>query len=220
MVFARFVGCNVSEHFTTGKMYFAKERYRGNSVDHTHLVLHDDDGKLVEIDAGRGWFEYFEEIYAVWLGTGKGLDLQLGDVMVFDDADGDMLKIVGGGYFRRDSFEVLDWTNMLPGMVVLDKESQRWVSVLRINDEYGLNVESISNNFRNPTDFRFAVVGGNIADFPILFCKDDTGVNLTHGKCYCPIAIHGDLVVIEDDEGDEQEMLISRFYIDFLQKGE
>jgi len=211
MIFARYVGED-NENFTTGKIYLGREVSLRDSCDFSHIRFTDDGGEEATIDTEETEdFVFLEKVYGVWLGLMKSKTLQAGDVVVLDGGDEDTFHVDGNGYLNVSNFELLDRTNVRPGSFLLDKETGQWEKVLSVDGSAWVSIGKDPNKRRPPTEFAFAVINGAIATNPVLTCKDNTGVSLTHGKQYQLVASKGDKAVVKDDNGEKKEFFFDRF---------
>jgi len=213
MIFAKFVGQRVKTgSFTDGKIYFAKESYHYVATDLNEIRVFDDNNEWIMVNPKLGEFVFLDYIFAVWVAESND-DYLSGDTLTIDECDDDAFHIVGNNYMMKDNFEVIDSTNLRPDMLVVDLENGNWKKILRVNSEYGIGVDE-SNSFKEPIEFRFAVADKAIVSYPMLYCKNITGISLTLDKIYIPIHINGNLVTVENDVGEIVEYDFERFTVE------
>lgn len=215
MIFARYKGAE-KEGFTPGRVYVAKPEMDGSSmVGFGFLEVVDDLGRVVRTVPGKDGFEYLEQVYAVV--TRPFEDFSVGEVLALADASEDrkQFEVMGVGFHEADDMEVLDGTNVFPGVMVCDlQDDGRWKKVKRVDGALWVVVEGGSSRFRSPEEFRFPVSDdGDMLVEPILTCLMATGEpGLTAGKRYYLLRTRSDgLWVVRDDKGEEKPYLAGRF---------
>jgi hypothetical protein len=210
MILARFVEKkNTEGQFTRGKIYLANEEYHYLATTIGQLDIVDDAGIHIKVDPKTEEFVFPEVAYAVWIGP-PIKNIEVGKVFVVDDVDNESFHIEGDGYLVIKNFEILDSTNLHPSMYVQEIATGMWKKVMRVNNESMICIENEST-MRHPTDFRFFVFDGAIARQPILYCLNETGVDLTEGKAYPLISNTRNSVVVVNDIGCETEYDRERF---------
>lgn len=219
MYFARYVEDKGSGgSFTKGRIYFVGEGYHHDAVKVDDLVAVDDAGAVVNLIGDEGEWEYFEQVYVVWLGTGPQMpDMVPGDVCAAFSAYRDkgkdrtiMLKVDGAGYRKAEYYAVLDSTCLCPGVYVQDKTTGVWTRVSRVDGCEWLTLEG-SEGRHPPTDFRFFVNESGLCFEPLVTCSDATGEALTEGRRYKLKASTPEGFTIENDDGCEITYSPDRF---------
>ena len=213
MLFARFIGgdeCPLG--FTEGKVYIAEEGFSGESVTVDSFVVENDEGKSIQVQTEEMWFDFLDVVYAAWVGERQDIGFEEGEVVVIDDADNGSLHVQERGYYQAGNFVIFDWTNVKPGMRVRDKETGRWLRILRINDVCEFSVESDPSIYVEPVGFCFAVAEGRLCgEPPMLVCVTDAGADLTEGREYEQIGAGEDFYVVKGDDGQENSYMADRF---------
>ncbi|MEN6622164.1 MAG: hypothetical protein ABFD50_11510 [Smithella sp.] len=245
MIFARYKGVGVGKNLTPGKMYLAfDEQDSGDTVSNDFIDVLDDEGNKVRFEAmvlddpNNGVklavydFEFFQEVYAVV--TFPFGDFKKGQVVVVDEAeffsgdkkDGDRWKrivynVKGYGYHSSNNLTILDFTNVFPGMTIMNESTGIWCKV-KVVDEALWVVTECSPMRESPEAFRFAVDGdGDIHVEPYVRCLDDANgliVGLTKGKFYRILReeqiddTENHMVWLINDEDIENAYFASHFY--------
>jgi len=211
MIFMRYNGGAPDGDFTVGKVYFAHDALEHEAVGRTEFYVTDDNDQKFKFRFDD-YFQELEEVYAVWLGGIEGVGLEVGETVVIDRAEDDTFGAAGHGFFRREHFEILDGTNLKPGVYVCDVQTGRWLKVMRVDGKMNLSTEEDSEVFHTPFDFKFAVADGAIIDMPIVYCVNSTGIEeLTESETYVLVASLNDMVCVKNDKGVVGEYDASRF---------
>jgi len=211
-MFARYSGARIP-NMTVGKIYLAKPEVNGaETIALTTLEVISDSGDVIRVDPEHEQFEYFDEVYAVAAKPFE--DIGVGEVITLDGTtdDGGLYHMKGVGYRDASFLVILDKTNVFPGMSVLDGVSGRWVRVRRV-DECLWVTTGDRESFRSPSEFEFAVSGGDLLRDPIVRCVSATGrPNLTEGRLYHLKGRDKDgMPIIKDDSGQEKAYMATRF---------
>ena len=215
MIFARYKGTERAG-FTRGRTYLAKPEMEDKGlVGFGFLEVTDDGGIPARFDPEKEMFEFVEEVYAVVLSPMEGLER--GEVVLCDDASDDrtQLSVKGSGFWKADRLEVLDGTNVFPGLVVCHGATGRWVRVSRVDEALWVSPEGWAE-MRSPEEFRFAVSEGDEPELmlgPFVRCVRAEGcADLTLGNRYCLVESGKDGgVVVRDDQGVVGEYSADRF---------
>jgi len=193
--------------FIPGKLYLASPEVNAHSVvDVEHLIMQNEGGERVWVDPDAECFDYPEEVYAVVL-RAVGIH-HPGKVVVIDcaDDDGDFLSVKGLGFVRSSFFQLLDTTLVRPGMLVYDRESCQWRSVMRVDECMRMSIDG--DEMRDPTSFTFAIVDKELSLMPLSRIRAGVSVaGTTPGSVYPVLGIdeHGDVIV----SVDSSEMVLS-----------
>ena len=217
MLFAKFKEKKEIEgQFTIGKVYLVDEGYTYGATDRDHKFVVDDAGEKIEFLPGNNEFEFLDTVYGVWLGPPpKVKKWATGDVKVIDEADEDKFR-ADGNYLNSSLFEILDETNLTTDTFVLDLKTNKWEKICKVdNDKFLIGVGENSDILRPPTDFRFAVQDRGVANMPLVFCVNNTGVNLTKDKGYLLAGVNKGNWIVIDDTGKPTEFLPDRFSVSF-----
>ena len=217
MMFARYKGSRMG--MTEGKIYIAKPQMEENSVvGLSRLSVRDDDGKVVSVDPESGQFEFLSEVYAVVVKPFDGF-LE-GEVVVLDDAtmkshncDEILYSVKGLGCRNASSVNLLDRSNVYPGVTVMETVTGNWVKVRMVDEALWLRVGD-SEVMRSPEEFRFAVADGDLMSEPVVKCLDASGEpNLTVGRYYVvqTTMMASGCIVVRNDRGDIETYLENRF---------
>lgn len=179
MIFLRYTG-ESKTGFTTGGVYLAlRGEYR--AVDGSGFRVFDEERSTHDIPVGRADFEVLSEVYAVWLGNGprpSGVSSP-GDVVCLTGADGDgelLYQIDGDAYSNAANYEIIDSTNLVPLMKVMDRRNNSWwravVDVDIVNGEISIDdgTPSGAKTMRSVTDFRFSVGSGIQFSPLVVYC--------------------------------------------------
>jgi hypothetical protein len=161
--------------FTKGRIYLAGEGYHHDAVKVDDVATEDDEGRKVQLDLEDGTFTFLEEVFAVWLGEGPRPDgLNPGEVCVLDDAylEGDvpMVNVKSVGYRKLEYFEILDHTNMYPGVYVQDNVAGEWREILYVDDCFWFLLKGMGKERQIPTGFSFA-----LGEYGIVTAPSDLG---------------------------------------------
>jgi len=161
--------------FTKGKIYLAGEGYHHDAVKVDDVAVEDDEGNKIRLDLDDGTFTFFNEVFAVWLGEGPQPDsLNPGEVCVLDNAyleDGKpMVNVKDVGYRKLEYFEILDHTNMYPGVFVQDNVTGEWHEILYVDECFWLLVGNKAKERLIPTDFSFA-----LGEYGVVIGPSDSG---------------------------------------------
>jgi len=174
--------------------------------------VRDDNGEDVMVLPDDELFEYLDEVYAVVVVPFEHLGI--GEVTVVDDAsaDGMMLSVKGAGFFSRSQLVILDRTNLVPGITVMDNSTGLWVRVNRIDECMWFACERVKI-MRSPEEFTFAVADGDILAGPMVRCvRADGEPNLTEGRVYTVERQYQDgMWGLEDDSGKTGKYMPDRF---------
>ncbi len=216
MIFARYKGPEKEgENFIPGKIYFgAPEMDEVDLVSLDFLTIKDEAGKPVRvIPSGEQW-EFLDEVYAVALSDFD--EFQSGETLILDggEINGDTYVCIKGKGLRKASgVEVLDRTNVYPGIIIQDLSTGIWEPVMRVDECLWVIVKG-QDRLRAPTEFKFAVSYDNeLMSIPLLKCVDDTGIStLTEGIMYQLVQVNDNGgFTVKNDEGDLESYLPSRF---------
>jgi len=188
MMFVRHNGNRSGEgRFTKGKTYVAGIFEEGAAVSLGSMTLTDDSGREVREGTESGRLDFMQFVYAVVVKPSNGL--RLGDVVRLDETspDGKMFRLGGVGcYYATDMFEILDWTNVVPGMRVMMLSSSEWVTVERINESIWLFLEG-GEKYVSPESVRFAVIDGGVAMGAFVRTGDKVNIKGLRGNAFYPI---------------------------------
>lgn len=219
MIFARYTGPDINGggYFFPGKIYFGKpEIEEEDVVSMDFITIKDENGKPFRVFPNEGRFEFLDEVYAVAL---HPLDeYEAGDVMTLDggEINGDIFVHIKGFALRKASdVEVLDKTNVNPGIVIQDLNTGIWQPIGRVDECLWVVVQG-QDTFRAPTEFKFVVShDGELMSLPMVKCINIDGIQgLTEGKIYMLKRTSRDgNYIIDNDEGIEESYLPSRFKI-------
>lgn len=220
MIFTRYIG-DESREFTPGKMYLASPELNGSeTVNFGFCTVVSDTGKSIRINPSKKTFEFLNEVYAVVINPmtftiiNETTKAETGDVVVLDDAteDGKMMNLKGCGYHVSSNFIVLDRTNVFPGLIVLDKTTNKWVPVKRVDESLWMVVNG-GKDMMSPQNFRFAVADGDILTDPIVRCVNATGYGnrLTLNRLYRLQSSWNNLCCVVGDDGKTVEAFEDRF---------
>jgi hypothetical protein len=128
-----------------------------------------------------------EKAYAVVLKE-KLEDWKRGEVVVVTDwTDDGKLEVEGLGYVAADGLDILDRTNVTPGIRVMEYENGNWKRVVAVDDALWVRV---NGTFKSPEEFVFPVSwDGDLLSEPLVTClKTEWTFNrmegLTEGKRY------------------------------------
>lgn len=219
MIFARCIDESEDKCLTPGKVYLAQSGLAGESAYDAEVVtLVNDCGERVNVRTGDGRFEFLPQVYAVCVRPAGNWDL--GDVGLVDDADedGEFFR-VNGAYMKADCFELLDQTNVRPGVCVMLRSTGAWLRITSVNERLECTLDGEGGGIMHPPcDFRFAVGGGGIMAEPRVLCvnANDTGGKLTEGRLYlvgCTLE-NGTRLLVRDNTGEMGGYLASRFTFD------
>ena len=219
MIFARFKGPEKpGVSLTPGKVYFGRPAVDGSeTVDFEFFDVTDDSGGTIRVETAKEEFEFLDEVYAVILAPFE--DMQAGDVVVLDGMDGNMANVKGFGYQNASGFVVLDRTNLFPGVSVMDLTTGVWEKVRRVDECMWVLVDE-QPKIRAPTEFRFAVSGGEVMMEQLAECVEATDEaagtsGLTKGKLYYVkwALAQEELIGVENDEGSVVAYRADRFKI-------
>jgi len=190
MKFARYAQTNEGPHaFTIGKIYLAYEtaKHEG-SADYSRFTITNDDEERVTIETDNNEFKYMDKVYGVWISDNLDYSdgtLTKGTCFLIDGADGDMLHIENIGNFQATNFEVLDRTNLYPGVKVLNMETLEWTDIARVDDSEWISLRSKPDQRMAPRSVMFAVGSGGILEKPLAICNDSSGwASLVEGRTY------------------------------------
>lgn len=223
MIFARYKGAAV-DGFTPGKTYIARPEMEGSSVvGFGFLEIRDDSDRLFRVYPEKGQFDFLEEVYIVALR--KTEFVKSGEVLVVDDAEDTPMKtrlrVKGRRWVDSKDYQILDRTNMGPGVVVCDKGDGAWVRVSRTDEALWIVTERDSSpcsNFRPPDEFLFPVSvpedggAGELLYEPLVTCLMAPEGDLTVGKRYRLVrTCSGGLWAVLNDYGEERDYLAERF---------
>ena len=213
MIFTRYIG-SAKDGFTPGKVYLAKpEMDDQTTVGFDFVETTNDDDKVVRVIPGKEQFEYLDEVYAVVVHPFD--EFKPGDVVVVDDALGNgtvLLNVKGLGNRSLDDLQILDRTNVFPGVVLMDVASKMWKKVVKVDEALWVAVEG-DDVLRSPEEFVFAVADGDILVEPLVVCVDDGGQpGLTKGGFYYLLGqpTQG-MWLVKNDVGEKAEYLAERF---------
>jgi hypothetical protein len=216
MIFARYIGPDIAGggHFIPGKVYFGTPEMEDADVVGLDFVnINDETGQAIRVVPSEDRFEFLNEVYAVALEPFD--EYEPGDVMILDEGqiNGEIfVRVKGLGYRKASSVEVLDRTNVYPGVVVLDVPTGIWKHVMRVDECLWMTLEG-QDIMRTPTEFKFAVShDGELMCVPVVTCIDNSGMpDLTKGKAYFLKSIANDDFCVMNDKGAENSYFSSRF---------
>lgn len=219
MIFARYKGPLNDTRFIFGKLYPADESYSSSSVqDADHIRVTTETGQKVMVKTEDGFFEYFSKVYAAVVRPVAVFER--GQVVLISDSDdvGEYYKVDNGNFYRSSTFELLDKTNVVPGIFVLNIKSGCWMKVLRVDEL--LNLAGADGCMKPVVDFRFAVGNGGILNEPMLKCINCTGVEneLTEGHFYRVESVpfgENNIVHVQNNLGVSALYLTTRFTFDY-----
>lgn len=216
MIFARYIGEDgpAEPCLTPGKIYLADNGGGTTDVlDDSTVALTDDCGNRVKVDTSAGQFEFLAEVYAVVVRMVGNYDK--GQAVVVTDADdaGEYFQ-VDGRYYKATNFELLDRTNLRPGIMVQMPGSGKWVKVMSVTEKMELRV---GERDLLPTDFRFAVGNGGVLAEPMVKCVSDEGTNgeLTVDCLYRVVGTEETTLQLVNNHGKTESYLLSRFTWDY-----
>lgn len=219
MIFARYKGPDVAGGgvFIPGKVYFGKpEIEESDVVSMDFITISDENAKPVRVYPKDGYFEFMDEVYAVVLHPFD--EYEAGDVVILDggEINGNIyVNIRGQGSRKSSDVEILDKTNVNPGVVVQDANTGIWLPVGRVDECLWVILQG-QDILRAPTEFKFAIShAGELMSMPMVKCVDaDNEIGLTSGKFYTLIRTDFDSdsnYIILNDNGVEGSYLPSRF---------
>lgn len=215
MIFTRYIGeeGRIEPCLTPGKVYMADNGGASDALDDTVVSLVNDCGERVAIPTGDGKFEFLAEVYAVVVRAVA--NYERGQVVIVADADDDGYFQVDGRFFKSDSFEVLDRTNLRPGIMVEMLASHEWVKVTSVSETMQMRV---GDRDCLPSDFRFAVGNGGVLMEPMVKCVSSEGLDgeLTVGCLYRVLSANeNDTLKIINNNGKPDIYMASRFTWDY-----
>jgi hypothetical protein len=142
-----------------GKVYLAKSAMGGDASGGGMVVsVPGAAGRMLSLrvsDDDMAPWEVSEQAYAVVL-KDRLEDWKRGEVVVVTDWTEDgKLEVEGLGYVAADGLELLDRTNVTPGIRVLDMTPPRvWRRVVAVDDALWIRV---NGEFKSPEEFSFPV---------------------------------------------------------------
>jgi hypothetical protein len=155
MSFARWKGVQ-KEGLVPGKAYPAESAMGGPAAGGGMRVFLGSPGKFFHVtEAGLESWEVSEKVYAVAL---RGIeDVKPGEVLVATDWTQDgKVEVEGMGYYGSEWLEVLDRTNVFPGVTILDLADEHWKRVVAVDEALWVRVDGLGE-FRSPEEFKFPV---------------------------------------------------------------
>jgi len=210
MYFMKYKGGADEGDFIEEKIYAARDVLEVDAVGRKKFYVLDENQDRQKFEFEGECFREYEMVYAAWLGT-IPCNYETGQVVVIDRATETQYGILDGGYYNHECFEIIDGTNLRTGILVCDIETGRWVKVSRTDDKFNISSEENPDDYHTLTDFRLAIGDGSVMDFPLAYCVNNTGANLTLSKGYPLVASEGDLVCVADDSGVVGEFDVKRF---------
>lgn len=233
MIFTRYTG--MDKQFTRGKVYPAMpEVESGDIVSYNFIEVISDFGKIVRVHPTLFYsFEFLKEVYAVVVKA--LLDLEVGRVVVLSNAYSVPLladknkwqvasyEVKGFGLRSQAGLEILDRTNLSPGMVIMDVDTEKWETVSIVDECMWVTTHGEGSLRTSPEQFMFAVDReGDILVEPMVTCTNDGGrEDLTNGRRY--IVTRGKvnqgevrrdtMVHLINDLGKEDQYWLARFEI-------
>jgi hypothetical protein len=234
MIFARYTG--MDKQFTRGKVYPAMpEVESGDIVSYNFIEVISDFGKIVRVHPTLFYsFEFLKEVYAVVVKAFE--DLEVGRVVVLSNAYSVPLladnnnkwqvasyEVKGFGLRSQAGLEILDRTNLSPGMVIMDVDTEKWETVSIVDECMWVTTHGEGSLRTSPEQFMFAVDReGDILVEPMVTCTNDGGrEDLTNGRRY--IVTRGNvnqgdvridtIVHLINDLGKEDQYWLARFEI-------
>lgn len=244
MTFARYKG--VDQQFIRGKVYLVRTEMdsSGDAVSTNHIEVFDDlQDKWITVKSNLDWydesgvdrfdFDFLAEVYAVVKYSFE--EFSKGQVVVLCDADYDsklgtsnvFLNIKGSGFFKSELMIILDYTTVVPGMMVMDESSGIWCKIITIDESMWMETECNPLK-QSPETFRFSVdKDGDIQFEPFVMCVDDNNGmigGITKGKYYRVVKESGyeptpedvvqfddHVLTVIDDTGKERDCNAERF---------
>ena len=208
MKFARYAHTNEPQDFTIGKIYLAYEtaKHEG-SADFSRFTVTNDNEERVTIETDNNEFKYMDKVYGVWISDNLDYTdgtLTRGTCFLIDGADRDMFHIENIGNFQAINFELLDKSNLYPGVKVLNLETSKWTDVARVDDSGWISLKSEPDERKAPRSVMFAVGSGGILEKPLAICNNASGSTLVEGRTYELIEMNSKIntVVVESDDGN------------------
>ena len=210
MSFARYAGAAKGIYdLVPGKVYRAKSAMGGSaSGGGMSVMVPGMSGWLhVTVDGLKeGKWEVAEKAYAVVLRADLE-DFDKGEVAVVTDWSEDgKLEVEGLGYVAQDGLELLDRTNVFPGIRVMETwgGTGLWKRVVAVDDALWVRV---NGEFKSPEEFVFPVSwDGDLLTEPLVTCLSTQWAfseqkGLTKGRKYYleQTEKEGKVVVTADD---------------------
>jgi len=211
MKFMRCTALTTEGEFTVGRIYAVKDEMETDAKTDDRFMIVDDNDERLKMKYSDRCFERVMTVYGVWVCEDGNFDA--GEVLSITGVDGQFLEVAGYGYFGGDCIELLDATNLRPGIVVCDEENGQWRKVSRVDEDFNVSIDGNPEEFRSVAGFSLAVVDGAVVDFPVLYCIDANGKpgELTVGESYLPVAREGAIVTLKNDAGEEKGYGMDRF---------
>jgi len=243
MIFARYTG--MDKQFTRGKVYPAMpEVESGDIVSYNFIEVISDFGKIVRVHPTLFYsFEFLKEVYAVVVKAfpspcppcASSEDLEVGRVVVLSNAYSVPLladnnkwevasyEVKGFGLRSQSGLEILDRTNLSPGMVIMDVDTQKWETVSIVDECMWVTTHGEGSLRTSPEQFMFAVDReGDILVEPMVTCTNDGGrEDLTNGRRYFVtrgrvnprhgVGLSDTIVHVINDLGKEDQYWFARF---------
>jgi hypothetical protein len=213
MIFVRYKGSQPGAgKFTMGKTYVANTFEEGSAVNFSAMSVLDDFGAEIRENTDSGRFDFMNFVYAVvvslpvfQVGPTKHdpLGLNVGDAVKLDQIslDGKMFRIEGVSiYYDAEMFEILDWTNVAPGMKVMRLADKKWKAIQAVNDSVWVRLED-SEVFLSPETIKFAVSGGGVAMEPLKRYRGPDDGDLKDGAVYPVVENNDDKILLEVKDG-------------------
>ena len=217
MKFARYAQTNKPQDFTIGRIYLAYEtaKHEG-SADFSRFTVTNDNEERVTIETDNNEFKYMDKIYGVWISDNLDYTdgtLTRGTCFLIDGADRDMFHIENIGNFQATNFELLDKSNLYPGVKVLNLETSEWTNVARVDDSDWISLKSEPEQRRAPRSVMFAVGSGGILEKPLAICNNASDLPLIKNRTYELIETNLELnmVVVEARNGERVSCESDRF---------
>ena len=205
MSFARYKGNTVGK-LIEGKVYPVRDAMGGSAAG-SEMVVHTGGSSILvpkEEMVGRDW-EVSEKVYAAVLRPLE--DLKPGEVVVVEDwADDGKLEVEGVGFYNAEYLEMLDRTNVFPGVTVLDTHDDRWKRIVAVDEALWVRV---NGEFKSPEEFVFPVSeDGELMTEPLVTCLTErdphkpysTWGGLTKGKKYYLLETSDNKHVVKNDD--------------------
>lgn len=213
MIFARYIGGGGPGSFVKKKTYVIQKE-EGDAVNLNDVCILDEEGERVCFNPEEDHrFEFCEKVFGVLLKEFRGLPWKRGKVVVIDDAASSKkgtffgVESPGKEVFLDDSyFQILDHSNIVPGMEVKDVETGAWLRIERVSGAMWVQVHG-SDDLRPLTDYQLAVSDGEIDMIRLAKCINDAGIStLTKDKQYRVVCERecirgGSWIEIESDDG-------------------
>jgi hypothetical protein len=214
-------------YLTPGRIYLAQPSFEGSdAVDMSKIHVVDDEGQVLTFYTDEGVWEFPDKAYAVAL-TAYGTTVA-GEVLeLLGGSDDDFLHLKNRQghdlWHRKETYEILDSTNVTPGNYVMALKTGRWHRIRRVEGTGWFSVHPYPpddhaplGELLSPLGFRFPISNDELASEPLVRCADATGETaLIEGKVY-RLAVTNDkdgtvIIVVSETE---EEYLVGRFTAD------